>query len=289
MYSNKYDKIIGQWTGKTYIILKKLGVGGIGEIYLVQDSSGQLMALKLSTDIISITKEYRFLCKLRDKCYVPKVYDLDDYIKHDKTYHYFTMEYIKGYNLKKAIKQNEMSIKTKLNLICVIIQIIKQINEAGYIYTDLKHENIMIDKENKLVKLIDFGSLVQIGSSVKEFTPMYDRLSWGKGKRVADCSYQIFTLAIFFISLMLNRTLDPQKEKLDPALANLKKKQVPKSVLKLINECLLGQVSDCKILYDEISSASENYCSPDRLKTAINILIAVLALLLTVTIFAFVL
>jgi serine/threonine-protein kinase len=287
MYSNKYDKIEGMWTHKTYTLLKRLGTGGIGEIYLVQDAAGEIMALKLSDDIISITKEYKFLCRFKDNNFVPKVYDLDDFSNKGKTYHYFTMEYIEGYNLKVALKANSMDIKTKLNLMCIIVQIIKKINDEGYIYTDLKHENIMVDGRNGLIRLIDFGSLVQLGTSVKEFTPMYDRLCWGKGKRVADRSYQTFVIAMLFISLMLNRSLDPNKEKLESAMRSLRKK-MPSRIFVIITECLEGRVLDCGALYNEISCAAEEHRYPDKLRVALNLLIATLILLLTATIFVFV-
>lgn len=268
-------------------MIKRLGSGGIGEIYLVQDAQGKMLALKLSTDVISITKEYRFLCRFKEKSFVPRVYDLDDYTKAGKTYHYFTMEYIEGFNLKAVIKQNSMALKTKLNLMCVIIQILKQFNEEGYIYTDLKHENIMVDGHNMVIKLVDFGSLVQVGSSVVEFTPMYDRLSWGKGKRIADKSYQTFAIAMLFISLMLNRSLDPNKDKLENTIKYLKTMKVSGKISEIITGCLEGRILDCDTLYNEISCAAEEYSYPDRLKTGLNILIAALILLLTVTIFAF--
>jgi serine/threonine-protein kinase len=288
MYSNKYDSITGRWTGKKYTLLKRLGTGGIGEIYLIQDALGRILALKLSEDMISITKEYRFLCRFKEKQFVPRVYDLDDYIKEGKVYYYFTMEYIRGYNLKTLMKEDALSFKTKLNLMCVIIQIIKQFNEAGYIYTDLKHENIMVDGQNMLIKFVDFGSLVQLGSSVIEFTPMYDRLCWGKGKRIADRSYQNFAIAMLFISLMLNKSLDPNKDKLENTLTGLRNKKMPSKIVALISSCLEGQVLDCDALYREISCAVEEHRYPDKLKTQLNILIAVLAVSLTITIFAFV-
>jgi len=283
MYSSKHDIIVGQWTGKKYTLLKRLGTGGVGEIYLVRDSQARILALKLSTDIISITKEYRFLCRFEEKNFVPRVYDLDDYSKEGKMYHYF----IKGYNLKTVMKENSIGFKTKLNLMCVIIQIIKQINEAGYIYTDLKHENIMVDGQNELIKLIDFGSLVQVGSSVREFTPMYDRLCWGRGKRIADNSYQSFAVAMLFISLMLNRNLDPNRDKLETALECLRGKKLPRQIFEIIASCLEGQIRDCDVLYNELSCAAQEYIYPDKLKSALNILIAVLFLLLTATIFVF--
>lgn len=288
MYSNKYDKIVGKWTSKVYTLIKKLGAGGVGEIYLVQDCYGEILALKLSDDIISITKEYRFLCRFKDKGFVPKVYDLDDFSKQDKVYHYFTMEFISGYNLKSVLKGNTMDIKTKLNLMCVVIQIVKQINEEGYIYTDLKHENIMVDGRNSSIRLVDLGSVVEKGSSVKEFTPMYDRLCWGKGSRIADLHYQTFAIAMLFISLMLNKSLDPSKDKLELAISGLRKKKVPPKLFEVINGCLNGQVWDCNNLYNQISCAAEKQRHPDKLKAILNLFIAILVLF-TVTIFAFML
>jgi serine/threonine protein kinase, bacterial len=286
MYSNKYDRVVGKWTGKAYTLIRKLGAGGIGEIYLVQDCYGEVLALKLSDDIISITKEYRFLCRFKDKGFVPRVYDLDDFSNQDKVYHYFTMEYIRGYNLKSALKSSSMDIKTKLNLMCIVVQIVKQINEDGYIYTDLKHENIMVDGKNRSIRLIDLGSVVEVGSSVKEYTPMYDRLCWGKGSRVADLRYQTFAIAILFITLMLNKSIDPNKDKLELVVSSLRKKKVPPKLFEVITGCINGQVLDCNNLYNQISCAAEKQKHPDRLMTALNLFIAILVLF-TVTIFAF--
>ena len=55
-YSNRYDSIRGRWSGKKYIFQRKLGSGGIGEIYLVKDESGKSYAMKVSRDLVSITK-----------------------------------------------------------------------------------------------------------------------------------------------------------------------------------------------------------------------------------------
>lgn len=288
MYSNKYDEIKGMWTGKTYIMLKRLGSGGIGEIYLVEDEEGRMLALKLSTDMISITKEYNFLSRLKHKDFIPKVFDIDDFSKQGKTYHFFTMEYIEGYNLKSGLKKAALDFKTKLDIMRIIINIIKEINELGYIYTDLKHENIMIDGRNKLIKLIDLGSLVEIGSTVKEYTPMYDRLCWGKGRRIADLSYQMFVIAMLFISMLLNKSLDPDKDELGLTMKYLKKRKIPAQLSDIITRCIEGQMKDCEELYHEMSSAADSFCrKPDKLKLALNVLISVLSLIITVTIFAY--
>lgn len=276
------------WTKKSYILLKKLGAGGIGEIYLVQDALGCLFALKLSKDVVSITKEYRFLSKLQGKYFVPKVYDLDDLERQGVIYHFFTMEYIKGYNLKHVLGDKSLTVQTKLRLMGVVADIIRQINEAGYIYTDLKHENIMVDGEQRLVRLIDFGSLAEVGNTVKEFTPMYDPLSWGRGKRIADREYQIFVMGMLLISLMLNRSLDPERERLENVKQQLRKRKIPQPVIQLALQCIEGQMRDCSMLYQELCCASEGMRDGDRLKRILNMVIGVLGIAIAMTVFSFI-
>lgn len=288
MYSIKCDNIRGIWTGKDYSVIRTLGSGGIGDIYLVEDQEGKLLALKLSNDMISITKEYNFLQRLKHKDFIPQVYDLDDFSKHGKTYHYFTMEYIEGYTLKSGLKKENLDFKTKLDIMRVIANIIRQINELGYIYTDLKHENIMIDGKNKLIKLVDLASLVEIGSTVKEYTPMYDRLSWGKGRRVADLSYQMFVIAMLFISMLLGKSMDPDKDQLELHMKSLRKRKVPPKVSEIIKSCMEGKIGSCDVLYNEMCCAAEDFGrKPDSLKLALNVLISILSLIITITIFAY--
>lgn len=270
------------------MLLKKLGAGGIGEIYLVQDASGTLLALKLSKDMVSITKEYRFLCRFQDQYFVPRVYDLDDFRRQGETYHFFTMEYIKGHNLSRALRDQSMEVKTKLQLMCVVTDIIRQINEAGFIYTDLKQENIMVDGERQLIRLIDFGSLAEVGQTVKEFTPMYDPLSWGKGKRVADKKYQTFVLGMLLVSLLLNRNLNPGREKLEGIGGQLRKKKIPQTVAQIVLRCMEGQIGDCRLLYEEISCAAEGLTSSDKLKKILNFTIGALSIALVMMVFAFI-
>lgn len=288
MYSNKYDSIKGKWSGKKYILHKKLGSGGIGEIYLARDEDGEYVALKCSQDIISITKEYNFLTRFKSKSFVPKVYELDDFTQKGEVYHFFSMEYIYGDTLKSAVKGRRLSFKAKINTICLISKIIKAINDDGYIYTDLKFENIMIDKKNGMVKLIDFGSLVKIGSSVKEYTPMYDRMCWGKGSRIADMSYQIFAIAILMVSLLIGRGLDPGRENLDSIIGKLRQDKIPKRLFDVISRSIHGKIASCDKLYDEMSIINTNSNLIINFDTVLNAIIVVLFLILSIMVFLFV-
>ncbi len=281
MYSNKYDLIISRWSSKKYILEKRIGSGGIGEIFLARDEDGALIALKCSKDIISITKEYNFLCKFKDKNFVPKVYVLDDFMKDGEVYHYFSMEYIQGETLKNAIRRGNLSYKAKLNLICLIAKIIKQINDEGYIYTDLKFENIMIDRKNEMIRLIDFGSLVKVGYMAKEFTPMYDRMCWKKGSRIADMTYQTFGLSILMIAIFLGRSIDPNKENLDMILKKLRQDKFPRRLGDIINKSLQGKIGSCDKLYQEVEGVSLAVPKTNiEINTVLNAIIILLLLVL---------
>lgn len=281
MFNNEFGSIEGKWSKKKYLIIDKLGEGAIGQIYLVQDEMSNLLALKIGTEIVSLTKEYNFLKKFCDKNYFPHVYDLDDAVSKENIYHYFTMEYINGYTLKNAIVKQNLSFYSKCKILCVITDIIKKINEAGYIYTDMKLENIMIDKKNMIIKLIDMGSIVKINTTVKEYTPMYDRLSWEKGNRVADITYQLFAVAILFITMVLGKSLNPDKDKLDRIMLALKKDKVPRNIIKIILMCIDGKVNNHNELYSEFirvkNKAKKEYRGFD---TVLNIMIFVLSIIL---------
>lgn len=284
MYSIKNSRIIGRWNKKAYTPVKTLGSGGIGKIYLVRDEWGRIFALKISTDLVSITKEYRFLKKFGDKCLSPKVYELDDCNIEGKTFYFFIMEYIEGFTLKEAIKHRKLSLRDKVSIVRIISSMLKQINSEGYVYTDLKHENIMIDKRNGLIRLIDLGSIVRMGDAVKEYTAMYDRKSWGMGTRVADTSYQMFTIMILFITLLLGNDIEPGKDRLEDISKKLRNMKLPEELNHLMDRYLNGSITNPGMLYCELGEICLSKLQRSRLTQVLDIAIAFMSLLLVILI-----
>ncbi|MDI6600280.1 MAG: AarF/UbiB family protein [Thermoanaerobacteraceae bacterium] len=194
------QRVKGLWSGSTYTVIRQLGQGGVGAAYLVSKDD-RLYCLKVSDDMISLTWEYRFI-KSKGKFFLPEVYEIDDFVLNNKSKHYIILEYIEGKNLSEVIKARPVDLNTAISIVLLVTEIFIEFFKMGYIYTDLKPENLMLDLKNSALRLIDLGSLVKIGGMVREYTPVYDRAFWNCGLRRADEGYAAFEIMMFTANLL---------------------------------------------------------------------------------------
>ena len=76
-----------------------------------------------------------------------------------------------------------------------ILESLSYLYKHEIVHCDLKPENILVAPAG-VVTLIDFGGVSPIGSSIKQFTEVYDRGFWNAGSRKADPGYDLFSLAV---------------------------------------------------------------------------------------------
>ena len=193
--------IKGKWNRNWYKLIKLIGSGSFGRVYKVEDLAGNIRAIKISKDILSITNEYTAMVKLKDMSFVPKVYDVDDWEYKGKIYHFIVMDYIYGKNLKDINTYKKVDNKIIFRIGQVLIKILKEIDELGYKYTDIKLENIMVDKAANIY-FIDFGSLVEKNKPTKEYTPSYNINSWNVK---FDYTYEmsiLFSVTMIMVNLL---------------------------------------------------------------------------------------
>tara|TARA_B110000008_G_scaffold181873_1_gene180922 strand:+ start:565 stop:2598 length:2034 start_codon:yes stop_codon:yes gene_type:complete len=169
-----------------YEIIRKIGEGAQGEVYLAKDKRlGRKVAIKsLHIDLITNTvlKE-RFVgeAKLLGQLSHPSIVTLFDYIVDNSGYH-LIMEYLKGNQLDDYIKKVSGPIN-EIRAIDIFLQVldgISHIHKLNIVHRDIKPSNIIID-QNDQIKLLDFGiakdynndpNLTVVGQSVGG-TPMY--------------------------------------------------------------------------------------------------------------------
>ena len=142
-----------------YKVLKKLGSGGFGTIYLAEDTYLKtLRALKIphriGTETEKLLQESVLQSKLLDHPHIVKLLTVD--IINGTII--MVMEYIKGTDIETLIDEEEkLSVKTSLRYFKQILSALEFAHQHKVIHRDIRPSNILIDEKNN-IKITDFGT-----------------------------------------------------------------------------------------------------------------------------------
>ncbi|TFB21023.1 hypothetical protein E3U55_09350 [Filobacillus milosensis] len=198
----KHQRLKGIWNKRTYSIVKLLGEGARGSIYLATVGQKQV-ALKISQDSSVIAAEVnvlKALKKVQGMPLGPLLLDVDDAtINHSQKHAFYVMEFIDGVPLGDWIQSHGLSWLFPIS--SQLLTQLKQLHELGYIFGDLKPDNILIDKQTKRARLVDVGGVTQRGRAIREYTTWFDRGYWKMGDRRAEPQYDLFAYAVCMLSM----------------------------------------------------------------------------------------
>jgi serine/threonine protein kinase len=143
-----------------YKILSLLGAGGMGEVYLAQDSKlRRKVALKLLS--VSFTKDDERVRRFEQEAHAASalnhpniltVYDVDQV----EGLHFIASEYIAGKTLRQHITEANLSLGEALDVAIQVAGALSAAHEQGIVHRDIKPENIML-RPDGYVKVLDFG------------------------------------------------------------------------------------------------------------------------------------
>jgi len=143
-----------------YEIRSQIGEGGMGEVYLAQDSQlDRIVALKiLSTEIARDQQRlYRFLQEARaasklKSANVAHIYEIGEVEGH----HFIAMEYVEGEPLNKRMGGRPMEAAQIVKLGIQIARALDEAHAKGITHRDIKPQNIIVTSDAE-VKMLDFG------------------------------------------------------------------------------------------------------------------------------------
>jgi tetratricopeptide (TPR) repeat protein len=150
-----------------YQVVKPLGRGGMGWVYLARDPSiDRLVAIKLLREGLEteelrerFVREARTAGRLRHANIVI-VFDVGDHQGQP----FIAMEYLPGQTLADLIKQNtEISPNQKLHYLEQLCSGLGYAHREGVVHRDIKPANLIVD-EGSVLKILDFG-IARIDSS----------------------------------------------------------------------------------------------------------------------------
>jgi len=151
--------MIGSSFGQ-YRILEKLGAGGMGEVFLADDTSLQRkVALKFLPTTLAGDPEFqdRFLVEARaaaalshpNICVVHEVGEVDGRP-------FIAMEYVEGETLQRTIRAGVLGKEEILSIVTQVASGLEEAHGKGIVHRDIKSSNIMITAKGQ-AKIMDFG------------------------------------------------------------------------------------------------------------------------------------
>jgi serine/threonine protein kinase len=141
-------------------VLELLGHGGMGIVYKGrQPFLDRLVAIKLiRPDFGNDTdSQERFIREARSlaKLLHPNIVTVFDFGKAGDLC-YLVMEYVEGTSLRQLIAHKSVSARDVLDFVPQIGEALRHAHESGIVHRDVKPENVLVDKRNR-VRLVDFG------------------------------------------------------------------------------------------------------------------------------------
>jgi serine/threonine-protein kinase len=175
-----------------YHIIKLLGAGGMGEVYLAEDSrlerrvALKLLPPRLAADtehLLRFEREARALAALSH----PNIVTIHT-VEHVGDYHFLTMEFVEGKTLAQLIPSAGMAPASLLAVAIPLADALATAHRHGVTHRDLKPANVMVSDEGR-VKVLDFG-LARLGRPAGEpsASPTTDALTRA-GQIVGTCAY----------------------------------------------------------------------------------------------------
>lgn len=143
-----------------YRIVRKLGEGGMGVVYLAEDLKLERpVALKILSDELTRSKESleRFRVEARaaaalNHAHIATIYSVEE--AEGRTF--ITMEYVKGRPLKELIPPNGFGLRQFFQLAIPMADAFARAHEKGIIHRDIKPSNVVVSEDN-VPKILDFG------------------------------------------------------------------------------------------------------------------------------------
>jgi eukaryotic-like serine/threonine-protein kinase len=154
--------LIGQ-TVSHYRILEKLGEGGMGIVYLAEDTHlGRRVAIKFLT---SSDKHYRarFLREARAVSALShaNIAAVFDYGETEEQRPYIVMELVKGKTISELLRNGGITLAQAVEITSYVATALSEAHHHGIVHRDIKPSNVVVNERGH-VKVLDFGLVKQL-------------------------------------------------------------------------------------------------------------------------------
>jgi serine/threonine protein kinase len=155
------DTLINKLFDGRYRIVRKLGSGGMADVYLAEDEElGRRVAIKILNDRHandeSFVERFRREAKNAASLSHPSIVSIYDRGEAEGTY-YIAMEYLDGRSLKElVVARGPLPIADAIEFTRQVLGALRFAHRKGVVHRDIKPHNVMADADGRL-KVTDFG------------------------------------------------------------------------------------------------------------------------------------
>ncbi len=168
------DPLIGRVIAERYRVVRVIGEGGMGRVYLAEQQMGTVLR-KVAVKVLhalhshdeTLRKRFYRECEVVAHLTHPNTIQFYDFGELPDGRLYIVMEYLEGISLAQALLSGPLPLPRVERLLTQIAGSLGEAHAHGVVHRDLKPENIMLTSrggEEDVVKVCDFGIAKQTGS-----------------------------------------------------------------------------------------------------------------------------
>jgi eukaryotic-like serine/threonine-protein kinase len=234
------DTLIGTVFDGRYKIVRKLGAGGMADVYLAEDQElGRRVAIKILNDRHAADDQFieRFRREAKNAAGLshPNIVSIYDRGEAEGTY-YIAMEFLDGRSLKELIVgRGPAPIKTSIEYTRQILAAVGFAHKHGIVHRDIKPHNVLVGPEGRL-KVTDFGiarsgasQMTEVGSIIG--TAQYLSPEQARGAPV-DQTSDLYSVGIVLYELLTGQVPFTGDTPLEIAMKHLSEPPKPPSELR---------------------------------------------------------
>ncbi|HZO96526.1 MAG TPA: Stk1 family PASTA domain-containing Ser/Thr kinase [Gaiellaceae bacterium] len=234
------DALLNKEFDRRYLIVRKLGSGGMADVYLAEDQElGRRVALKLLNERHANDEQFveRFRREAQSAAGLnhPNIVSIFDRGRAEGTY-YIAMEYLDGRTLKELLVRNGPTpVPIAIDYARQILGALAFAHRHGIVHRDIKPHNIVVRKDGRL-KVTDFGiarsgasQMTEAGSIVG--TAQYLSPEQARGAGV-DARSDLYSLGIVLYEMLTGRVPFTGEAPVEIAMKHLTAVPEPPSALR---------------------------------------------------------